>query len=307
MPEILAEVNGIRHSSRLVVRELGLLQGSYRSTGCSHVQCHTLFEIDQRGQSTVAELARTLEVDKSTASRTVAQLVKPGWVNLQRDPCDKRAKLLSLTSKGRKKLREIHEAANEQVQAALEQLDESERQVVHDGMALYARALQRARRRQDYDIRPITTADNAAMARVIREVMAEFGAVGEGYSRNDPEVHNMSAAYTKKRAFYLVVTHAGTVVGGAGVGQLASAGDDICELRKMYLRSEVRGAGIGRELLGLCLEKAEQMGYTTCYLETLEHMTQARHLYEKYGFTQLQDPRGETGHFSCNAWYEKRL
>lgn len=304
---MFTEVPEIRHASRLAVRELGLLQSKYRDTGCSHVHCHALLEIDQRGQSTVAELATVLQVDKSTASRTVSQLVRLGWVAVEKAPDDRRSKLLVLTPSGQHKAESINESANEQVQSALEQLSDEERGKVLQGMELYARALGRARRCGNFEIRPIERSDNTAVARLIRDVMAEFGAVGEGFSRSDPEVRAMYESYSGERAAYFVVVRKGTVVGGAGIGQLEKAGNQICQLRKMYVRPEARGAGVGQKLLRLCLDTAKKIGYTSCYLETLEQMAQARRLYEKAGFKPLSSPLGDTGHFSCNSWYQKDL
>lgn len=152
-------------------------------------------------------------------------------------------------------------------------------------------------------IRPIEPRDEAAMASIIRTVMTEFGAVGEGYSINDAEVDEMYAAYSGPGAAYWVVERDGRVLGGAGFGPLAGGDAVTCELKKMYLVGEARGLGLGRRLIELCLDGARRAGYARCYLETLEHMAAARRLYEGYGFERLGGPLGATGHTSCNGWY----
>ncbi|HMB42995.1 MAG TPA: GNAT family N-acetyltransferase, partial [Luteimonas sp.] len=83
-------------------------------------------------------------------------------------------------------------------------------------------------------IRPIRTADDTAIASIIRTVMPEFGAVGSGFAINDPEVDWMTRAYSQPRCAYFVVEQDGVVVGGAGVAPLAGGDGDTCELRKMY-------------------------------------------------------------------------
>lgn len=152
-------------------------------------------------------------------------------------------------------------------------------------------------------IRPIEPRDDAEMATIIRSVMTEFGAVGEGYSINDAEVDEMCAAYSGPGAAYWVVEQEGRVLGGAGFGPLAGGDDATCELKKMYLVPGARGRGLGRQLIDLCLDGARGAGYARCYLETLEHMAAARRLYEAYGFEALGGPLGATGHTSCNGWY----
>jgi putative acetyltransferase len=159
------------------------------------------------------------------------------------------------------------------------------------------------------------------VARIIRDVMGEFGvrdalvrspdggvrSLGEGYSITDPEVDDMATAYSGERAAYWVITSGAKVLGGAGVGPLDGTDDDTCELRKMYLLPELRGLGMGRRLLDLCLRTAEEMGYRRCYLETLSHMAQAQALYEANGFKAADAPLGNTGHFACNRYFVKEL
>jgi putative acetyltransferase len=75
----------------------------------------------------------------------------------------------------------------------------------------------------------------------------------------------------------------------------------------MYFRPECRGLGLGRTLLLRLLEEMRRCGYRRCYLETLESMTAARKLYVECGFTPRCSPLGATGHFACDAWYERAL
>jgi len=156
-------------------------------------------------------------------------------------------------------------------------------------------------------IRPIEPGDDARIAEIIRTVMPEYGAVGEGYSIMDPEVDAMSEAYAGDAAAYFVALLDGRVVGGAGIGPLVGGPSDVCELKKMYVLREARGLGLGRQLMERSLEAARRAGYRRCYLETLAHMTEARGLYESRGFRPLDAPMGSTGHSGCNGWYIREL
>ncbi len=155
--------------------------------------------------------------------------------------------------------------------------------------------------------RPIEPQDNPAMAHVIRIVMTEYGAVGEGYSINDPEVDRMYETYTQKGSHFLVITKAGQVLGGGGIAPLEGGDPSICELKKMYFLSEIRGQGLGRRLVLECLDAARSLGYQKCYLETVERMQRANILYQKLGFRRLDNALGCTGHSSCDAWYVLNL
>ena len=154
-----------------------------------------------------------------------------------------------------------------------------------------------------FEIRPIRPDDDAAMARVIRAVMPEFGASGPGFAIHDAEVDTMAASYARPRHAYFVLTRDGAVVGGGGIAPLTGADPAICELRKMYFLPEARGHGQGAALLRHCLATARTLGFKTCYLETLTGMDAAQHLYQRFGFETRCDPIGSTGHFSCDRFY----
>lgn len=155
----------------------------------------------------------------------------------------------------------------------------------------------------EFLIRPITAADEAAMAAIIRTVMPEFGAGGAGFAIHDPEVNAMHAAYAHPRHAYFVVERSGVVMGGAGVAPLAGADPSICELRKMYFLPELRGCGAGPALLQQCLDSARAFGFRQCYLETLTGMDRAQNLYRRFGFQPIPTALGRTGHFGCNRFY----
>jgi len=156
-------------------------------------------------------------------------------------------------------------------------------------------------------IRSIQKDDNPVVADIIRLVMTEFQAVGCGYSINDSEIDDMFSAYAPEGSAFYVVELDGRVLGCGGFGPLTGADRNTCELRKMYFRSELRGLGVGTKLLKLCVEEATNAGYRLCYLETMDNMEQARHLYGGHGFKYLDQPMGNTGHTSCGAWMAREL
>jgi putative acetyltransferase len=156
-------------------------------------------------------------------------------------------------------------------------------------------------------IRLISAADDAAIAAVIRGVLAEYTASSCGSPLADAELDAMSQAYGAPRTAYFVVESAGAVVGGAGIGRLAGGQFEVCELRKMYVLRAARGQGVGTLLLRHCLRVARGFGYQVCYLETLTSMTAARHLYERTGFRPLSQALGATGHFACDRWFALEL
>jgi len=151
-------------------------------------------------------------------------------------------------------------------------------------------------------IRPMRKDDEKAVAAVIRTVMPEFGADGPGFAIHDPEVGHMFDAYQGPGAAYFVLEAEGKVLGGAGVAQLQDGPADVCELRKMYFLPEARGRGLGERMIRVCLDRARELGYRHCYLETLTGMEAAMKLYARMGFRPICGPLGATGHHGCDKW-----
>ena len=157
-------------------------------------------------------------------------------------------------------------------------------------------------------IRPVAAADNAALAGLLREVMEEFGAAGAGTSHSRSRDAGHGVGLRRHGSAYFVVEHDRRLVGGGGLGPLAGGAPEVCELRKMYLRPEARGRGLGsRDARALPGDAARQLGYQRMYLETRQNMSEARRLYERNGFTPVGKPLGHTGHFGCDAWYVRDL
>ena len=106
-------------------------------------------------------------------------------------------------------------------------------------------------------LRRISADDNAAIARVIRKVSAEYGLTADkGYTVADPNLDELYELYSQPGSAYWVVEKEGEVVGGGGVAPLACSEPDICELQKMYFMTSARGQGLAKKLALLALDYA---------------------------------------------------
>ncbi|HKH60005.1 MAG TPA: GNAT family N-acetyltransferase [Flavitalea sp.] len=154
----------------------------------------------------------------------------------------------------------------------------------------------------DIEIRTIQPTDNKALARIVRNTLAEFGANRPGTVFFDPSTDSLFEVFQASRSIYYVAINKDKLVGGAGIFPSNGLPEHICELVKMYLVPEVRGMGVGRLLIEKCLAFAREAGYKKVYLETLPELKKAIHVYEKFNFTYLPGPMGNTGHFGCDVW-----
>jgi putative acetyltransferase len=156
-------------------------------------------------------------------------------------------------------------------------------------------------------LRTIQPPDNPAIANIIRTSLTEFGVNKPGTVYYDESTDHLYELFQKKRSVYFIAEKNEELIGGAGIYPSDGLPEDVCELVKMYLKKEARGLGLGRELINNCLRFATSTGYKKVYLETFPELEKAVSVYKKFGFSNLEGPMGNTGHFGCDVWMVKEL
>lgn len=300
------EPTSLRYLSRILVRELGVMDKWVSGTQLSPLQAHSLIELDEQPLSGL-ELATVLKVDKSSVSRILQGLKQQGLIEIYPNPVDGRSTLNQLTNDGRKQLEELNNLANAYNAQILQQLGSDEYQTLMSSMKKYASAIQSVARQSSrtITIRPIEARDNAAIAGIIMSVFGEYGLLGQdGFSFSDPILHQLSEVYNQKGSAYWVVELDGIVSGGVGIAPME---DGYCELQKLYFLPSVRGMGIARRMVITALEFARQQGYDYCYLESTATLKESLKLYESVGFEYVEERVGASGHHACEVLMVKTL
>ena len=159
----------------------------------------------------------------------------------------------------------------------------------------------------DVIFRPVAASDNSDLAVMIRTILDELEVPQVGSTYEDQSLDLMYESFSVEGAAYYVAEYNNELIGGGGIIHLKDAPEDVCELQKMYLAKSTRGKGIGTKLLAICLEKARDLGYQYCYLETMSNMKAAQALYIKNGFQYLDQRMGNTGHYVCPVWMIKNI
>ncbi len=67
----------------------------------------------------------------------------------------------------------------------------------------------------------------------------------------------------------------------------------ISELKRVYVRPNFRGTGLGRRLTESAMQAAHGIGYARMRLDTLAQMAAAQRLYEHLGFRDIPAYYGE--------------
>lgn len=97
------ESGKLREMFRMLVRHLGILEKS--DLNCCDItlaQCHALVEIGRRESINLNDLAVLLNVDKSTMSRTINNLVENGLAVRAQNDGDRRYVVIQLTEEGKR-------------------------------------------------------------------------------------------------------------------------------------------------------------------------------------------------------------
>ena len=156
-------------------------------------------------------------------------------------------------------------------------------------------------------IRNIEPADNVAIAAVIRNALAEFGANKPGTVYYDPTTDHLFELFQQAGSVYYIAEIDGTIVGGCGIFPTEGLPEKTCELVKLYLDKAARGTGLGKALLLKAMDWAKANGYDQVYLESMPELSKAVSIYENVGFEKLNKALGKSGHDGCDIWMLKKL
>lgn len=130
-------------------------------------------------------------------------------------------------------------------------------------------------------IRRAVAADAAAARELVFGVLAEYGLAPEP-AGTDADLMDLEAGFLAGGGLFdVAVAPDGRIAGCCGMKDL---GGGRVELRKMYVRRDARGQGLGRRLLDRALAWGRARGYPSVELETASVLKEAIALYEKAGF-----------------------
>jgi putative acetyltransferase len=108
------------------------------------------------------------------------------------------------------------------------------------------------------------------------------------FQKFDEEIARFPGEYSCPEGCILLALENGAVAGCAAMRKIV---EGICEMKRLYVRPEFRGKGIGKALALEIVEEARRAGYDRMRLDTVPDMVEAIALYRLMGFKEIEPYR----------------
>ena len=130
------------------------------------------------------------------------------------------------------------------------------------------------------------TTDQIGTARELFLEYAESLGIDLCFQNFEKELADLPGSYAPPHGRLLLLRHDDRLAGCVGLRKI---GDGICEMKRLYVRPEFRGLGLGKALALKIIEEARGIGNARMYLDTLPQlMDDAIALYRAIGFSQTK-------------------
>lgn len=284
-----ANIDNLRHYSRKMVRELGILEIEKDDDKASPQRWHALIEISQNPKITVSQLAQNLVLHISTVSRIVNSMVEDKLVQYNINS-DKREKSLKITGKGVKELKRIDDFSNSKILNAFRFLGEKDQNQIVEAIKKYSLALEKSRvSNEAKKIKILTVSTSRLLRQQIKTMVANI-------QKNEfaiPVTDETNACildiesnfyYNNSYNFWYAVDDAGALIGCIGLRKIDGKN---AEIKKFFVTKEYRGQKVGKALMDKLLDAAKKHKFQYLYLGTVDVLKAAQSFYLKYGFKKI--------------------
>ncbi|MBK1697163.1 GNAT family N-acetyltransferase [Rhodovibrio salinarum] len=136
--------------------------------------------------------------------------------------------------------------------------------------------------------RAVQAPEYEAARRLLREYEAEIGA-DLCFQHFAAELAELPTRYAGPAAGLWLAWGGALPLGCIALSPAGPEAPQTGELKRLYVRPEAQGTGLGRALSETAITAARTAGYADLRLETLDRLVAARRLYEALGFAEVAD------------------
>lgn len=136
----------------------------------------------------------------------------------------------------------------------------------------------------EFYINRIKSAGAVEDLRAVRQLFEEYAAtlgIDLRFQGFDRELETLPGSYAAPRGALLL---AQTAEGVAGCVAMRPKDNEVCEMKRLFVRQAFHGQGLARALVAEIIASAETAGYRAMVLDTLDSLRPAIALYESFGF-----------------------
>lgn len=152
----------------------------------------------------------------------------------------------------------------------------------------------------------LTEAISPADIAVVRQLFVEYSAwigFSLAYQDFDQELASLPGKYAGPTGRLLLARVDEVAAGCGAIRQLETS---VCEMKRLFVKPEFRGYGLGRKLAEKLIGDAREMSYSAMRLDTVaEKMGDAVRLYKALGFHEI--PPYYSGARAGTLYFELRL
>jgi DNA-binding MarR family transcriptional regulator/GNAT superfamily N-acetyltransferase len=291
-------IRQVRRFNRLVTQRVGALDESYLSLGRPLGEARVIYEIGAASPRAldVKSLRSRLGLDSGYLSRLLRSLEKQDAVRLAPAEADGRIRQASLTETGSAAFAAYDALSDRLAESMLAPLGDKQRQRLIEAMSEVERLL-----RAGAVAVMLEPADSADGRRCIEAYYAELAQRFEtGF---DPKQGNPfePADMTPPHGWLVLARLEGQAV---GCGALKRLGDEVGEIKRLWIAPDARGLGIANRIMDRLEAIAGETGFRTLKLDTNRALHEAHALYRKRGYREVARYNDNP---YADHWFEKRI